>query len=123
MCNTYGSKGPLGYVLKDDVVVPAEADDPLNANSYHDASGSLLEKLIARLPYNGPIYKNDNSTIFSKIEEAVRGTSVESTIKSFACSKDGRGAYIALIANHAGETKYCSIMKKEDEPPPEYQME
>ena len=60
MCNTYGSKGTLGYVLRDDAAVPAEADDPLNANSYHGASGSLLEELIARLPHNGPIYKNDN---------------------------------------------------------------
>ena len=112
MCNTYGSRGPLGYVLRDDVAVPAEADDPLDVNSYHGASGSLLEELIARLPHYGPIYKNDNSTVFSKIEEAVRGTSVESTIKSFARSKDGRGAYLALIANHAGETKYRAIMKK-----------
>lgn len=112
MYNTYGSRGPLGYVLRDDVAVPAEAEDPLDVNSYHGASGSLLEELIARLPHNGPIYKNDNSTVFSKIEEAVRGTSVESTIKSFARSKDGRGAYLALIANHAGETKYRSIMKK-----------
>ena len=47
-----------------------------------------------------------------KIEEAVRGSSVESTIKSFARQKDGRGAYLALVSNHAGTTKYRAIMKK-----------
>ena len=112
MCNTYGIEGPLGYVLRDDAAVPAEADDPLDANAYHGASGSLLQELIARLPHSGPIYKNNNATVYSKIEEAVRGTSVESTIKSFARTKNGRAAYLALIANHAGDTKYRSIMKK-----------
>ena len=34
------------------------------------------------------------------------------TIKSFDCCKDGSGAYLALIANHARDTKYCSIIKK-----------
>ena len=46
------------------------------------------------------------------IEQAVRGSSVESTIKSYFRNKDGRSAFKALISNHAGETKYCGIMKK-----------
>jgi len=119
MSRTYGTRGPLSYVLRDEVEVGPEVDDPLGTdpatgqiNSYYGNSGSLHEELISRLPHNGPIYRNDNGTIFIKIEEAVRGTSVESTIKSFSRSKDGRGAYYALIANHAGETKYRSISKK-----------
>ena len=115
---TYGSKGPLSYVLRDDAAVPDEAIDPLLVNdtgnviSYYGNSGSLLQELVNRLPHEGPIFQNDNSTVFGKIEEAARGTSVESTIKSFARKKDGRGAFQALIANHAGETKYRSIMKR-----------
>ena len=46
------------------------------------------------------------------IEKAARGTSVESTVKAFARRKDGRGAFQALISNHAGDTKYRAIMKK-----------
>jgi len=45
------------------------------------------------------------------ISKAVSGTSVESTIKSFSRSKNGRGAYLALIANHAGDVKYRAIVK------------
>ena len=109
----YGTHGPLSYVLRDESAVPAEVDDPLGAIGYcSDENGSLINELVARLPHSGPIFKNDNESVFMKIEEAVRGTSVESTIKSFSRAKDGRGAYLALISNHAGETKYRAIAKK-----------
>ena len=80
----FGTKGPLKYVVRENGAVPAEAVDPLDANSYYGASGSLINELVARLPHTGPIYRNDNATVYMKIEGAVRGSSVESTIKSFA---------------------------------------
>ena len=99
-------KGPLSYVLRENSAVPPEADDPLNADSYYGASGNMMDELINRLPHTEPVYKNDDETVYMKIEEAVRGTSVKSTVKTFARQKDGRGAYLALISNHAGDTKY-----------------
>ena len=112
LSRTYGSKGPLSYILRDDPVVPDETDDPLGINAYYGKSGSLQAELEARLPHSGPIFNHDNATVYLKIEKAARGTSVESTIKTFARTKDGRGAFLALIANHAGDTKYRAIMKK-----------
>ena len=112
LSRTFGSKGPLAYVVRDDVAVPTEDDDPLEANSYYGASGSLLDELIARLPHTGAIYKNDNATVYMLVEKAARGTSVESTVKAFSRRKDGRNAFLALISNHAGDTKYRSIQKK-----------
>ena len=47
-----------------------------------------------------------------KIKEAARGTSMESTIKSFSRRKDRRGAFQALMSNHSGEVKHRSISKK-----------
>ena len=47
-----------------------------------------------------------------KIEETSRGTSVESTIKSFSRRKDGGGSFQALIINYAGEVKHRLISKK-----------
>ena len=112
LTRSYGIRGPLVYVLREDSAVPAEADDPLEINNYFGASGSLHDELIARLPHTGPIYKNDNTSVFMKIEQATRGTSVESTVKAFSRRKDGRGAYLAIVANHAGDTKYRAILKK-----------
>ena len=112
LSRSYGVRGPLVYILRDDPAVPAEASDPLDAQSYFGASGSLHDELVARLSHVGPIYKNDNTSVFMKVEKATRGTSVESTVKAFSRRKDGRGAFLALIANHAGDTKYRAILKK-----------
>ena len=112
MSRTYGARGPLSYVLRDDATVPPQADDPLAGDNYFGTSGSLMLELVSRLPHTGPIYQNDNATVYMKIEKAARGTQVESTVKTFARRKDGRGAYLALIANHAGDTKYRAIQKK-----------
>jgi len=111
LSRTFGSKGPLIYVLRENVDVPTEIDDPLDANCHYGQSGSMIEELILRLPHSGPIFKDDNKTVFLMISKAVAGTSVESTIKSFSRSKDGRGAYKALVANHAGDEKYRAIVK------------
>ena len=106
------AKGPLRYVLRDEPIVPLVGNQPLDQNAYYGASGGLYDELVARLPHIGPIYKNDNAEVYQKIEEATRGTSVESTIKPFLRRKDGRGAFLALIANHDGEVKYRAIAKK-----------
>ena len=80
LARSYGVHGPLSYVLRDEPAVPAEVDDPLEANSYFGESGSMQDELTARLPHEGPIYKSDNYSVFLKIEKASRGTSVESTV-------------------------------------------
>ena len=45
------------------------------------------------------------------ISKDVAGTSVKPTIKSYLRRKDGRAAFLALISNHAGDTKYQAIVK------------
>ena len=119
LARTYGSRGPLIYVLREAPEVPPEVEDPLQVddttgvvNSYFGESGCLHDELVKRLSHSGPIYKHDNATVYMLLERAARNTSVESTIKAFARKKDGRAAYLAVIANHAGDTKYRAIHKK-----------
>ena len=107
-----GATGPLSYVLRDEPIVPLEGNNPLHQNAYYGDSGGLADELVSRLPHTGPIYNNDNAAVYQKTKEAARGTSVESTIKPFSRRKDGRGAFLALIANHAGDVKYRAIAKK-----------
>ena len=109
----------MAYFLRPNVAVPPETSDevgedtdPLKDVNYYGRSGCLHDELVARLPHTCPIYKNDNGSVYMIVEKAARRTSVESTVKVFARTKDGRGAYQAAIANHAGETKYRSIYKK-----------
>jgi hypothetical protein len=109
---TYGIKGPLAYVLRDTVEVVPEDDDPLQEGSYFGTSGGLQAELISHLSHGDALYRSDNKTVYLKLEKACRGTSVESTIKTFSRRQDGRGAYLALIDHHAGDSKYRAISKK-----------
>ena len=112
MSRTFGIKGPLSYVLRDEVVVPPEATDPLVGNDYFGASGSLLGELTERLEHGDSLYRSDNKTVYMAIATACAGTSVESTVKTFSRTQDGRGAFMALMDHHAGDAKYRSIAKK-----------
>ena len=111
MSRTFGVKGPLAYVLRATVEVKPEAEDPLVANAYYGSSGSLQQELIDRLAHGDALYRSDNKTVYMHIEKACRGTSVASTVKTFSRTQDGRGAYLALIDHHAGDSKYRSILK------------
>ena len=71
----------------------------------------MLEELINRLPHLGPIFTDDIKTVFVVISKAVAGTSVELTIKSYSRHKYGWAAFLALISNHAGDTKYRAVVK------------
>jgi hypothetical protein len=112
MSRTYGIKGPLAYVLRDEVDVVPEADDPLQDGSYYGSSGGLQVELINRLSHGDALFRSDNKTVYLKLEKACRGSSVESTIKTFSRAQNGRGAYAALIDHHAGASKYRAISKK-----------
>ena len=49
--------------------------------------------------------------VFTKIEEAARGTHFSNTIQPFKTKKDGRGTCIALLLSHVGGDKWESIIK------------
>ena len=111
---TYGiRKTPLSYVIRDTVEVLPEAEDPLEAGrSYGDKSGSVLDELIARLAHNDPLYKADNATVYSMLEEATRGTVYASTVKPFTRRKDGRSAWMSMLSSHAGVDKWEQLFKE-----------
>ena len=46
------------------------------------------------------------------VEKVARKTSVDSAVKAFARTKDGRGVYMAAFVNHTGNAKYRAIHKK-----------
>ena len=85
---------------------------PLLPSCYYGESGSLISEFESRLPHSVPIFKNDNATVCVKIEEADRGTPVESTIKCFSRRKGRHGAFQDLSSNHSGDVKHRCISKK-----------
>ena len=59
--------------------------------------------------------------IHVKIKETARGTSVDSTIKSFSSRKDGRVDFQALVSDQSGEVKHR--LEEKIEPFAKHQVE
>ena len=49
--------------------------------------------------------KNDSSSVSYHLEEALRSTSRDSSIKSHQLKKDSRGALLAIVSQHDGKDK------------------
>eukprot|EP00980_Cylindrotheca_fusiformis_P022532 scaffold9418_cov135-Cylindrotheca_fusiformis.AAC.1 len=105
---------PLVYVLREDPVVPAICPAAGNGQAFAPEFGSLKDELIARASHTHVLYKNDNELVFHKMEIATRNTSYSASIKPFERNKDGRGAYLALISQHAGRDKWLTEISKND---------
>ena len=120
--NTFGvRKAPLAYVIRENVEVLPETRpigdlttkiDPLLTGKAHGDSGSVLEDLKLRLSHSHPLFKTDNAKVFSALEEATRNTVYSSTVRAFARRRDGRGAWKAIVSNHAGSDKWELLQKE-----------
>lgn len=110
---TYGlRKTPLLYVIRDDVAPPDELEDPLvNGKACYGSYGSIIDELIARLTHADPLYKSDNASVYSMMEEATRGTIYASTVKPYSRKKDGRSAWKSMVSSHAGTDKWEQLQK------------
>ena len=113
LSRTFGvRKAPLSYVIRDNVQVPTEVDDPLQASfAFSATSGSVLNELERRMTQTHPLFRTDNATVFSMLEEATRSTIYAPTIKPFTRLKNGRGAFQALVSSHAGKDKWEKMQK------------
>ena len=111
---TFGVRNcPVSYVIREEVAVPAEVDDPLAPGfAFSNTSGSVLNKMIRRLDHIDPLYRTDNSTVYAMLETATRSTIYASTIKPFSRTKDGRAAWLALVSSHAGQDKWERMQKE-----------
>lgn len=105
---------PLAYVIREDAVVPAVCQ-PIDPGHPHAAEyGSIEDELIARASHEHPLYKTDNASVYYKLEESTRGTAYAASIKPYQRGKNGRGAFLALKAQHAGDDKWSSELTKQD---------
>ena len=104
---------PLSYVIRSSTTVGAPPN-LLNNRSYSDTHGSVEGELIARTSHNTAHYKADNATVFKYIEEATRETRYSASISPFSRRKDGRGAWLALIAQYVGKDKWQNELDKQE---------
>ena len=106
---------PLVYVTREEVIVPPVAP-PLAPNRPHSAEHASVEgELVARASHEHPLFRNDNSLVYYNLEEATRTTSYTASIKPYQRAKNGRGAWLALKAQYAGNDKWQAEIKIKDD--------
>ena len=110
--STYGlRKPPLLYVIQDNVNPPDKAEDPLVNEKAYGSSGSIINELIARLTHADLLFKADNASAYSMLEEATPGTVYASTVKPCSRKKDGRSAWKSMVSSHDGNDKWAQLQK------------
>lgn len=100
---------PLSYILRDDAVVPPEADDPAfgTANSVY---GSLRDEIAARADHGTPQFQVDNAKVFELLNDAIGSYKhVKTWIKAFTRGRNGRGAWIAFKSHYRGSNEVEAI--------------
>jgi hypothetical protein len=104
---------PLAYVLRPVADVPAIGAQA--AGTPHSIEhGSLETELTARASHLNALFREDNSTVYYKMEEATRGTIYAASIKPFSKRKDGRGARLAINGQYAGKDKWETEIKRHE---------
>ena len=109
---TFGVRdAPLSYVIREESEVKIEVEDPLSFNKAYGTSGSIIEEMMKRMSHDDPLFKTDNGSVYSMLEEATRSTIYANTIKPFSRSKDGRKAWLAMVSSHIGDDKWEQLQK------------
>jgi hypothetical protein len=105
---------PLCYVIRDNVnvpvVAPALAQNQPHSNEHESVEGELVE----RASHEHALFRDDNASVYHFLEEATRSTAYAASIKPFQRRKDGRGAWLALLGQYAGNDKWEAEIKMQE---------
>jgi hypothetical protein len=105
---------PIVYVIREDAAVPAVVPALMAGQPHSTDAGSVEMELTLRASHIHPLFREDNETVYHRLEEATRGTSYAASLKPYQRTKDGRGAFQAIISQYAGEDKWESELKKDE---------
>jgi len=106
---------PLIYVIRTDENVPAAAPALATHQPHSEMHGSVEGELIARASHNHPLFRNDNGQVYHYLEEATRTTVYAASLKPFQRARDGRAAWLALVAQYAGVDKWEAELKRQED--------
>jgi hypothetical protein len=105
---------PLAYVIRPEAVVPPIGTQA--AGAPHSTEHEAIEaELNARAGHGHALFREDNSAVYYKLEEATRATPYAASIKPFQRAKNGREAWLALSSQYAGNDKWEAEIKRHEQ--------
>ena len=105
---------PLSYVIREDAAVPAAVPALAQNQPHSTQQGSVEADMIARASHTHALFRNDNKKVYHLLESATRSTQYAATIKPFQRTKNGRGAFLALMTQYAGVDKWQAVIKSNE---------
>lgn len=102
----------LAYVVRETIEVPAACPAREPNQPYTTEHGSVMDDLVNRASHANGLFPADSAEVYYKLEEATRGTPYADSIKPFQHRKQGREAFLALIAQYAGNDKWEAEIRK-----------
>ena len=105
---------PLAYVIRKTVAVTGTCPPLETGKPFSLENKSVDEDLIARSSHTHGLYRDDNSSVYFKLEEATRATIYADSIQPcYQKAKNGRGSFLALTAQYAGPDKWDAEITKQ----------
>jgi hypothetical protein len=89
------------------VAAPALAQNQPHSNEHESVEGEL----VGRASHEHALFRDDNTSVYHYLEEATRSRVHAASIKPFQRRKDGRGAWLALLGQYAGNVKWEAQIK------------
>ena len=106
---------PLVYVIHTTVNIPAPPSQ-LTVNQPHsNEHGSVEAELIDHSSHTHALYCDDDLSVYFHLKEAAQETTYAASIKPFQWHKDGRGTWMALMNQYAGDNEWEVDIKKQDD--------
>ena len=80
---------PLAYVIRPEAAVPAIGPQAASGTPHSAEHEAIETELIVRASHGHLLFREDNSTVYYKLEEATRATSYATLIKPYQRTKNG----------------------------------
>ena len=103
---------PLTYVIHEETI-PTPIGPTTPGEPFSLDYESVEEELVARATHAHPLYRADRASVYYALEEATRGTTYASSLKSFQQARNGRSAWFAIMRQYAGEDKWEAELKQQ----------
>ena len=101
----------MAYTVQKEEIVPA-LYPLLVVGQQHFVNAVLVEEeMTTRLSFNDVRYHNENVALFRYHDISNCGTPYASSINPYSCAHNGRGAWISLLLQHAGDGKWKTLLK------------
>lgn len=102
---------PFTYLTRPDAQPPAHLATRAPDQPYSLIYESIEQELKFRVTHDHTLGKSDNNSLFQLIDRAVAGHDVSATVAPFRRKQDGRGAYLAIVTQHAGKSVWDRSVK------------